>query len=539
MSEVAKCAVCQKPAQQKCSGCHLVYYCSKEHQKDNWKLHKIDCKPFKISNDPNVGRHLIATRNLKPGDVILKEPPIVWGPSQVTIPVCLGCGKGLNAKTSKPCQKCGWPMCSEICQNSPSHIPECSYTVNRGDKVNISVFDIPNPSYQCITVLRCLHSKQFLSNVWKKIDALESHCEARKGTDKYEQEKITVVAFIKRFFKLDSFEDEDILRICGIIMVNAHEVPLTDPPYVAIFNTTSMFEHSCHANCSKTFTANGHVLITAGVDIKKGEHLSICYTDPLWGTANRRHHLQQTKFFWCSCSRCQDVTEFGTNFSALKCPKKDCKGYALPKTFKEDNLELSDKSWFCTTCNYEVGAGEVGGILQDCGTNLSGIRKGNSNACKVFISNSLKFLHPNHYYLTDVKFALSQLLGQEFHGGLPKISDEDLQLKIDICRQLTELANKIAPAENRIKGLLLFELHAAIMELGRRRGNSGTEESGPDYLYTKLIDSKKYLVQSIEALKNESEVMPEGQICIQARRNLKDIDVLLKTVYNAIGSSPI
>ncbi|KAJ3207219.1 hypothetical protein HDU67_007605 [Dinochytrium kinnereticum] len=39
-----QCAVCQFPASNKCGGCGIAYYCSKEHQKENWKAHKPICK---------------------------------------------------------------------------------------------------------------------------------------------------------------------------------------------------------------------------------------------------------------------------------------------------------------------------------------------------------------------------------------------------------------------------------------------------------------------------------------------------------------
>lgn len=156
--------------------------------------------------------------------------------------------------------------------------------------------------------------------MWKKLDCLQSHCEERKQTPKYENERIAIAQFILKFFKLESvFNETEIMRICGIVMVNGHEIPLSEPNYVAIYENTSMFEHSCSANCNKSFTNNGDILITSGVGIQKGDHLSICYTDPLWGTPNRRHHLYQTKFFWCNCLRCSDPTEFRTYFSAIRC----------------------------------------------------------------------------------------------------------------------------------------------------------------------------------------------------------------------------
>lgn len=101
--------------------------------------------------------------------------------------------------------------------------------------------------------------------------------------------------------------------------INGHEVPVTDPPHIALYECTSMLEHNCRANCAKSFTNHGRIVITAGENINIGDHLSICYTDPMWGTLNRRQFLFESKFFWCDCPRCSDPTEFGTHFSSFKC----------------------------------------------------------------------------------------------------------------------------------------------------------------------------------------------------------------------------
>lgn len=39
------------------------------------------------------------------------------------------------------------------------------------------------------------------------------------------------------------------------------------------------------------------------------------------GTLKRRDHLNESKFFWCTCKRCKDPTELGTHASTLLCPK--------------------------------------------------------------------------------------------------------------------------------------------------------------------------------------------------------------------------
>ncbi|CAG8763384.1 17134_t:CDS:1, partial [Cetraspora pellucida] len=39
-----------KPTNKLCSRCHEVYYCGTEHQKSDWKTHKLVC----ISQEENV-----------------------------------------------------------------------------------------------------------------------------------------------------------------------------------------------------------------------------------------------------------------------------------------------------------------------------------------------------------------------------------------------------------------------------------------------------------------------------------------------------
>lgn len=189
--------------------------------------------------------------------------------------------------------------------------------------MEINDFTIPHPSYQSIIVIRCLYQKQNNSGVWAKLTRLESHCTSRRGGYKYESDKIWIADYLYRFFKLDPSEytTDEILRVCGIVQVNGHEVPLTDQAYVAIYDVGSMLEHSCMPNCSKTFTQDGYLLVRTSdsVPIKTDQHLSISYTDPLWGTTQRLAHLADTKFFVCKCPRCSDPTELGTYFSGIKC----------------------------------------------------------------------------------------------------------------------------------------------------------------------------------------------------------------------------
>jgi len=89
--ESSNCPVCSSFANFRCSGCAKVRYCSRDHQKQHWKLHKTDCCCWKIGEDGKVGRHLVASRDIKAGEIVIKEKPLLLTPPKITPPVCLGC----------------------------------------------------------------------------------------------------------------------------------------------------------------------------------------------------------------------------------------------------------------------------------------------------------------------------------------------------------------------------------------------------------------------------------------------------------------
>lgn len=66
--EDKKCAVCGDEGLKLCTGCYEIRYCSKEHQKLDWKEHKLQCKTCKEKWDIEVGHHFVASRDLKPGN---------------------------------------------------------------------------------------------------------------------------------------------------------------------------------------------------------------------------------------------------------------------------------------------------------------------------------------------------------------------------------------------------------------------------------------------------------------------------------------
>jgi hypothetical protein len=105
LKEMAECGVCKKPATNRCSKCKTVSYCSREHQKEDWKSHCTIChktqngtgipednQPEKekeslpgpsgvmesvpyVLKPTEYGLCMVASRDLKPGDFIYSEVP--------------------------------------------------------------------------------------------------------------------------------------------------------------------------------------------------------------------------------------------------------------------------------------------------------------------------------------------------------------------------------------------------------------------------------------------------------------------------------
>ncbi|XP_023323657.1 N-lysine methyltransferase SMYD2 [Eurytemora carolleeae] len=73
-----KCGKCQKSGEfLSCSRCGLEHYCSQNCQKEHWKEHKTSCRPVLQVQIENKGYGLVATRNIKEGELILSEMPVL------------------------------------------------------------------------------------------------------------------------------------------------------------------------------------------------------------------------------------------------------------------------------------------------------------------------------------------------------------------------------------------------------------------------------------------------------------------------------
>ena len=105
------CFLCLKPCAELCSKCNEIPYCSPDHLEVHFDSNF--CAPFRVLQKPNVGRFLIATRDIEPGELILKDKPVIFGPSFESGPLCLECLAPVDG--SFLCPKCDLPLCGKSC----------------------------------------------------------------------------------------------------------------------------------------------------------------------------------------------------------------------------------------------------------------------------------------------------------------------------------------------------------------------------------------------------------------------------------------
>ncbi|XP_058984762.1 SET domain-containing protein SmydA-8-like [Musca domestica] len=521
-----RCAVCQVPATLTCSACKSVKYCGKDHQREHWQEHKVECESsYRIENDAILGRHLLVTRDIQAGNVIFEEKPLVVGPKwfvsereqEVPVMPCVGCYTPCRIGGFS-CTKCQWPCCSPHCEdieNPNSHGIDCEILrLGPGPKTTSDIkamTDYYRPD--ALLVLKCLLLQKQNPKKWKKLMKMQSHEEDREGSELQEDaEKRVVTYLMKNFLEplkkreettkeklLEQYDAKILRRICGIIETNYMVISLsTGLDLSGVFFTACMMEHSCMPNSYFQFNeCDGcSISVIAGRDIKEGEHIKIMYTNMLWATQMRLEHLQITKHFKCHCERCTDPTELGSYFSALKCAgdvnTKCDGGIQLPK----DPLDKKT-DWICNKCPMVVNGEQVGYLLTQMTEEVKTLmaRRPTVKQVESLIEKLGTFLHPNHYHMFSLKHCLIQLYGNEMGYKSEQMSSSQLQKKLKMCEDLYDICQKLDPATIRLSiyvAIIFHEMHTVYMEQGRR-----------------MLDDDK--IQALELFTNAKESLEKAE----------------------------
>ena len=99
---------------------------------------------------------MVAARAIKPGEIILTEHPLTFGPMDTSRPICLGCYNPVTDQSPR-CRSCNYPMCSEACSEAKEHKDyECKFFAEKGFKADPSKFNFDEEelSYAIVSPVR-------------------------------------------------------------------------------------------------------------------------------------------------------------------------------------------------------------------------------------------------------------------------------------------------------------------------------------------------------------------------------------------------
>lgn len=490
-------------------------------------LKQEEDRKYSVKVSKLMGRYMVAKKDIEPGEIILSEPPIVVGPCTDCKVQCLGCYKNLEEQAFIKCKTCNWPLCSQKCPGLNNHLGHSEIECAILKQTNSSKFlDYSNllkirSHMQALVPLRCLILKKTNPKNYDILLNMEHHNALRQNIPEvWNTNQENVVNRIINDWGLKEFSEDEIHTICGILEVNCFEIG-QEVNIRGLYPTAFLMSHDCVPNTNHNDEEINYFLtVRASTKIPEGHAVTLSYAYTLQNTLKRREHLLDNKFFECYCKRCSDPTELGCYSAALLCPK--CKtGVVLC-----DNPLDFDSSWSCTNSSkkcpgYTIPARSMKLLLNRITQEVDQIDNNDVVAMEQFLNKYRNVLHPTHYINLGIKISLSQLYGKIKGYLIHELSNEVLERKIDVCREVLEVLDIIEPGYTRIRGVTLYELHAPLMILLTRE--SAKQTLSKSEFKRRLKEVFKYLTEASIILNYEPKSSIEGNMGVAANEALGQI----------------
>jgi len=454
------CFLCSKPSSYVCEVCGLVEFCSKDHE----RVHRPEnfCFPFKVELKPDIGRTLVATRDIEPLELIMWDSPAALGPRMGGLPVCLECLK--PAKNDSFCSKCGWPVCNKECEEGNAHRNECEILSKTKEKIDFSDVTKVCEAYRLITPFRLLMVKRRNPEVWERLSYLMDHNKERQQDKELWN---TYQIYVNRYLQTcdTDFTSEEIDRVSGLLWTNSFSCARGEGQ--AIFPTFSFASHSCIPNCASSVFPNKTLALQAKKKIQTGEELTISYISTLQGLLKRKMKLREKWFFECCCLRCSDPTELGSQASSLLC--QVCNQADSLVTSKD--VTDSKALWCCNKCVAYLSADEVHNIENRFALKMQQIEHSNKEEFEEMLKYAGKELHENHFLMVLLKRHLI---------GLYCLTLEDLNIPTlekvkGYCESIEKVYNTIDPGYHKDRGTILRALSEVSKILAKKYLAEGRE----------------------------------------------------------------
>ena len=115
------------------------------------------------------------------------------------------------------------------------------------------------------------------------------------------------------------------------------------------------------------------------------------------------------------------------------------------------------------------------------------------------------------------------------------MSDEQFKRKLQLCKEVLSVLDKIMPGQSRKRGMIKYELHSPLVMLSNRQLQKGPGcGANPEELKKNLKQGLDHLRESLEILANEPKGSFEIKIVEGSKDSVTQLEQWVETVCSSI-----
>lgn len=137
-------------------------------------------------------------------------------------------------------------------------------------------------------------------------------------------------------------------------------------------------------------------------------------------------------------------------------------------------------------------------------------------------------LHPRHSCMTSLRHSLAQLYGRVEGYLLDELPDILLERKIELCRQLLDVADVVEPGYTRLRAMTLYEIHAPLLNCAKSQYRVGVLKE--EALRGKLEEAARYLEEAAAILRLEDPNSLEGMLGRMSEESLVQLRASIESL---------
>ncbi|NP_001299818.2 Histone-lysine N-methyltransferase ASHR2 [Zea mays] len=276
---------------------------------------------LRVADLPGRGRGLVAARNVREGEVLLSEPPVLLYPSTLSSlrSYCSACFRSLPPAATIPCVSCrAAAFCSPACA-AASHPHLLCAALSHGGGAGLAAA-APTEAIQ-EPLLFLLSAYSLPESTMRSMLSLSSAPPPPPGAQDAAGLHAAVAALAPPHMLPQGLSPDLTAALLAKDRGNSFAImepyrhgmslELLKARAYAVYPRASLFNHDCLPNAchfdypDRPGPGNTDIVVRALHDIPEGREVCISYFAANWRYADRQRRLLEDYGFRCECDRCQ------------------------------------------------------------------------------------------------------------------------------------------------------------------------------------------------------------------------------------------